>query len=425
MDTGARLDIKDKIGGTPLLYAICKNQQGIIDLLTRKGAPSTDESNDDVRSKLLLSAARSRHETVVAMLLENTTTTKGIVTQEVLEVAAGRLPAQIINLLLGARQEGVSIDEETLTEAMKNPDSRVLIRFLAHQDACKLTEEVAKIVARGKSPEAMAHVLEHGGEEIITDDVILAAAATRPANGVLELLVSHMGTPSPSFQAAMKRTAAGRHADIMRGLLEVGGKTATIDETVLVAAAGNVEIGGLMMKVILNRTDGSLVITESVLKAAAGNIRQGAMVLRLLRERKGGQIVITQNIVVAAVKSLYGNPVIDSPHPLTTLRGIMAFQKHISIDKEALSVIAAVKGEGSGKCRLIAKDFVASLIAIEEAGKLTFTFEGGKCEAVRVLDLLGNPISDGFGSRLKKKAAMRNTAGKQRRRPELFSCCWW
>ena len=65
---GARADSKDKIGGTPVSYALCTGQRDIVHELV-KGTQA--DSVDEIRRKLLLSAAEKGHQPIVKRLLEN------------------------------------------------------------------------------------------------------------------------------------------------------------------------------------------------------------------------------------------------------------------------------------------------------------------------------------------------------------------
>lgn len=59
---GARADSKDKIRGTPLLYAVCNRHKEVIKLLL-KG--DTKVNLEDISKELLFSAAKKRHKDVV------------------------------------------------------------------------------------------------------------------------------------------------------------------------------------------------------------------------------------------------------------------------------------------------------------------------------------------------------------------------
>jgi ankyrin repeat protein len=64
---GARANAKDKIGGTPLSYAICNRHKQVIELLL-KG--DTQGDLEDISKELLLSATKKGDEDVVRLLLD-------------------------------------------------------------------------------------------------------------------------------------------------------------------------------------------------------------------------------------------------------------------------------------------------------------------------------------------------------------------
>jgi hypothetical protein len=66
--TGAQVDLKDEIGGTPLYYAECKgHEKVVVELLVKKGTIAA--SKDVVSKRLVLSAAEKDREAVVKLLL--------------------------------------------------------------------------------------------------------------------------------------------------------------------------------------------------------------------------------------------------------------------------------------------------------------------------------------------------------------------
>ncbi|KAF3067880.1 Ankyrin repeat domain-containing protein 50 [Trichoderma lentiforme] len=68
LKAGARVDMMDTIGGTPISYALCYGQEDIATELMRGAQP---DSVDEIRRKLLLSAVKHDHDPVIKRLLDS------------------------------------------------------------------------------------------------------------------------------------------------------------------------------------------------------------------------------------------------------------------------------------------------------------------------------------------------------------------
>ncbi|KAK6814396.1 hypothetical protein RU639_009430 [Aspergillus parasiticus] len=71
LKAGAAIDLEDDIGGTPFEYAICSGNNGVWDIVKKKGSQNQHLSIDKIQTKLLISAAKKGHEAIVTLLLEN------------------------------------------------------------------------------------------------------------------------------------------------------------------------------------------------------------------------------------------------------------------------------------------------------------------------------------------------------------------
>jgi hypothetical protein len=109
----------------------------------------------------------------------------------------------------------------------------------------------------------------------------------------------------------------------------------TITETILVAAASNVDWSIEVMKLLLDRK-GETDITEAILLAAAGSPRDK---MKILLDYKGDKTEITEALLVAAAGNIYGEttPLWSLLSDVGTKKKRSTMAAHNSIKKHATS----------------------------------------------------------------------------------------
>ncbi|KIM73983.1 hypothetical protein PILCRDRAFT_715467 [Piloderma croceum F 1598] len=216
-------------------------------------------------TEYLLVAAASYGDLQLVIFLLNR---GGTVTEKVVEAAASNYlrGLDILEVLLQHWDGRIPDLQPILREAADHPDGyKRLMLLLDKQGELEITSEMLK--ESGYRPEVLRLLLERGGRTKVTEEVLLATARHWNCNELVPVLLS-------------------------------AGENVMITEEVLVAVMGNLDYGNAVQSII-DRT--SLVdLTDKVLEAAAGNRKNAKEMIQMLFDRLG-EARITEGVVMAAV----------------------------------------------------------------------------------------------------------------------------
>ncbi|QMW33392.1 hypothetical protein G4B84_008823 [Aspergillus flavus NRRL3357] len=117
LKAGAEIDLEDDIGGTPFEYAICSGNNGVWNIVKKKGSQNHHLPIDRIQTKLLISAARKGNEAIVRHLLENNADIESIDEngQTPLSRAAENGHEAVVRLLLENKADIESMDRLSRT----------------------------------------------------------------------------------------------------------------------------------------------------------------------------------------------------------------------------------------------------------------------------------------------------------------------
>ncbi|KAL3435041.1 hypothetical protein BDV09DRAFT_81832 [Aspergillus tetrazonus] len=295
------LDKKTYKHTTPLEEAATHGHTNIMALLLSKSP------NDQIISPNVLKRAAANHTKgmeLMDMLLKRCLQ----VTEDVICVAAGneRLGKEIINSLLGRKQESIQITKQVVEAAVRNRahDREIMKTLLNRRDQTRFTND------------AMAKVCKHFDKGIISNLLDRQECQINSSFGTPEYDYKQYGSGlvNSLMVAAAGNVQYGAEATAL--LLRQWGDQITISADVIEAAAFNYGSGVEVLTMLLKQREDQVQITEAVLKAAARNVMKAREVLEILLNKAGNQLSITEDVI----RNIIDNPRSNAVFQLLTER---------------------------------------------------------------------------------------------------------
>ncbi|KAI1460975.1 hypothetical protein F4805DRAFT_351509 [Annulohypoxylon moriforme] len=230
------------------------------------------------------------------------------ITEKVLRTAAlnSQRKDSILEHLFQNFEDGINITEDIMISAAEDISYRAQEYFeilFKYRPRIRITKATVLAAARNvRGHELFKSLLNHSPDIPLTEDILLTIAGNsftglKNMNYLLkEGLLNHV--TSSIIATIIENKPYKVHIKELQYLLDRALQS-HIDESMLEAAARNVNCGDKLIRMLLDRDD-SVEIGDRVVEAAAGNYEKGAKILELFFERKPNTEISNHLLEVAA-----------------------------------------------------------------------------------------------------------------------------
>ncbi|TGO59341.1 hypothetical protein BCON_0045g00020 [Botryotinia convoluta] len=229
--------------------------------------------------------------------------------ERIMVLAVGYLDERMFKLLLGLERDNVSVTKnlvKAISRRMRD-DGKMAILLEERGMDSKITEEMVQFIVKNCGRNAMKLLIQKRGADVkVTTELLKEVAKRWEAFEQIELLFDGRGADICIDNGLLTTLARMDYPDIpaiMDLILEEQGTNIAITEETVIAAVGNENQGGTIIKELFAKQGTNIVITDEIVIAAVGNIYWRAGIIRLLLKKRGADINITPEIMKAVLKN--------------------------------------------------------------------------------------------------------------------------